>query len=59
MITTIESNCATGEVKYFDENGIEIDLQTALLEIESIKNVEVTVAAAPEEITTVSTEIPN
>jgi hypothetical protein len=25
MIATIESNCITGEVKYFNENGIEID----------------------------------
>jgi hypothetical protein len=25
MISRIESNCTTGEVKYFDENEIEID----------------------------------
>ena len=25
MIARIESNCATGEVKYFDENEVEID----------------------------------
>jgi NADPH-dependent 2,4-dienoyl-CoA reductase/sulfur reductase-like enzyme len=71
MIATVESNCTTGEVKYFDENGIEINLETALLEIESRNNVEVAVATSPEEITgpekvtgpeeitTVSTEILN
>ena len=25
MIARIESNCTTGEVKYFDENEVEID----------------------------------
>jgi preprotein translocase subunit Sec61beta len=25
MIRRIESNCTTGEVKYFDENEVEID----------------------------------
>jgi preprotein translocase subunit Sec61beta len=25
MIGRIESNCTTGEVKYFDENEVEID----------------------------------
>jgi len=25
MIARIESNCITGEVKYFDENEVEID----------------------------------
>ena len=28
MIARIESNCKTGEVKYFDENEIEIDPST-------------------------------
>jgi preprotein translocase subunit Sec61beta len=25
MIARIESNCKTGEIKYFDENEVEID----------------------------------
>lgn len=25
MIARIESNCTTGEIKYFDENEVEID----------------------------------
>jgi len=25
MIARIESNCITGEIKYFDENEVEID----------------------------------
>jgi len=28
MIARIESNCTTGEVKYFDENEVEIDPST-------------------------------
>ena len=30
MIKRIESNCTTGEVKYFDENEVEISLLTKL-----------------------------
>ena len=33
MITRIESNCTTGQVKYFDENNIEINPEDALIEI--------------------------
>jgi hypothetical protein len=28
MIARVESNCTTGEIKYFDENEIEIDLNS-------------------------------
>jgi hypothetical protein len=28
MIARIESNCMTGEIKYFDENEVEIDANT-------------------------------
>ena len=33
MISRIESNCQTGEVKYFDENENEIPLDVAQAEI--------------------------
>lgn len=33
MIYRIESNCQTGEVKYFDENGNQISLDVAQAEI--------------------------
>jgi hypothetical protein len=29
MIARIESNCTTGEVKYFDENEVEISIDQA------------------------------
>jgi hypothetical protein len=32
MITRIESNCTTGEVKYFDENEVEITSSTIPVE---------------------------
>jgi hypothetical protein len=44
MITRIESNCATGEIKYFDENEVEISQEIALAEIkEKIDSKETTV----------------
>ncbi len=33
MISRIESNCKTGEIKYFDENENEIPLDVAKAEI--------------------------
>ena len=53
MIARIESNCTTGEVKYFDENEVEISQEIALSEIQLKENVEV--IDAP----TISSEIPN
>jgi hypothetical protein len=32
MIARIESNCTTGEVKYFDENEVEIDPSSISIE---------------------------
>ena len=32
MIARIESNCTTGEVKYFDENEVEIQEPTPVVE---------------------------
>lgn len=32
MIARIESNCITGEVKYFDENEVEIDPNSISIE---------------------------
>jgi hypothetical protein len=32
MIARIESNCITGEVKYFDENEVEIDPSSISIE---------------------------
>jgi hypothetical protein len=32
MITRIESNCTTGEIKYFDENEVEIDPRSIYIE---------------------------
>jgi len=40
MIFRIESNCQTGEVKYFDENDIEISKEEALAEIASKQNLD-------------------
>ena len=33
MIARIESNCKTGEVKYFDENEFEIDSSSISIEL--------------------------
>jgi hypothetical protein len=35
MIARIESNCTTGEVKYFEENENEISYEAVLAEINS------------------------
>jgi hypothetical protein len=32
MIARIESNCITGEIKYFDENEVEIDPSSIYIE---------------------------
>jgi len=45
MIARIESNCITGEIKYFNENEVEIDPST--ISIEPIPVIELTPAIEP------------
>jgi len=47
MIARIESNCTTGEVKYFDENEVEIDPST--ISTEPIPVIEPILVDAPTE----------
>jgi hypothetical protein len=53
MIARIESNCTTGEIKYFNENEVEIDPSTIPAEptpvIESIPVIEPIPVDAPTE----------
>jgi hypothetical protein len=51
MIARIESNCTTGEVKYFDENEIELSQEIASAEIKE--------KADAKETTVISTETLN
>jgi hypothetical protein len=48
MITRIDSNCTTGEVKYFDENEVEISREIALSEIKEKVNIEETTVISAE-----------
>jgi preprotein translocase subunit Sec61beta len=47
MIARIESNCTTGEIKYFDENEVEIDPSS--ISIEPIPIIEPIPADEPSE----------